>query len=57
MDSEVAARHTNPSFSFCDMISNQTIVQGQPTRPERARVLEKAIEIVKTEGRDVIKLR
>jgi transaldolase len=53
MDPEVAIRHTSSSFSFCDMTSNQAIVQGQATRPERAHVLECAINFVKSKGDDV----
>ncbi|KIM72469.1 hypothetical protein PILCRDRAFT_829717 [Piloderma croceum F 1598] len=50
MDPEVAIQHTRSSFSFCDMTSNQAIVQGQATRPERAHVLECAINLSKSKG-------
>jgi transaldolase len=50
MDPEVTTRHTSHSFSFCDMTSNQAIVQGQATRPERAHILESAIKFVKSKG-------
>ncbi|KAF9076602.1 hypothetical protein BDP27DRAFT_1389435 [Rhodocollybia butyracea] len=47
MDPEVAQRHT-PSTKpfFSDMTSNQAIVSGEATRPERAALLREAIEEV-----------
>lgn len=49
MDPEVAQRHTLSSSApfFCDMTSNQAIVSGQATLPDRAVLLHSAIDEVK----------
>ncbi|KAF7979300.1 hypothetical protein HWV62_43016 [Athelia sp. TMB] len=46
MDPVDAARHTSTSFKFCDMTSNQAIVQGQASRPERSQLLDAAVDSV-----------
>ncbi|KZT65127.1 aldolase [Daedalea quercina L-15889] len=42
MDPAVAARHTSDTAKFCDMTSNQAIVFGEASRPERAGLLAEA---------------
>ena len=42
MDPAVAAKHTGDVVRFCDMTSNQAIVFGEASRPERAVVLQAA---------------
>ncbi|CAK5268933.1 unnamed protein product [Mycena citricolor] len=46
MDPDIAARLTQQT-KFCDMTSNQAIVHGQATRPERALLLKHAVEYAK----------
>lgn len=50
MNPHDAVKHTSPSFSFCDMTSNQAIVQGQIASPGRADVMQAAIDIVKAKS-------
>lgn len=50
MNPHDAVKHTSPSFSFCDMTSNQAIVQGQMASPDRADVMQAAIDIVKAKS-------
>ncbi|KAF7972457.1 hypothetical protein HWV62_17942 [Athelia sp. TMB] len=54
MDPIDAARHTSTSFKFCDMTSNQAIVQGQASRPERSQLFDAAVDSVisKHRGKD-----
>ncbi|KAF5392774.1 hypothetical protein D9757_001011 [Collybiopsis confluens] len=49
MDPEVAKRHNASTASpfFTDMTSNQAIVSGEAVRPERAALLQEAIDEVK----------
>ncbi|KAH9944381.1 aldolase [Epithele typhae] len=48
MDPDVAARHTNIAAKFCDMTSNQAIVYGEATRPERAELFKKACDHIRS---------
>ena len=51
MDPDDARRHTTGAVKFCDMTSNQAIVHGQATRPERAELFKAACSQIKsTEG-------
>lgn len=51
MDPDDARRHTTDAVKFCDMTSNQAIVHGQATRPERAELFKTACSQIKsTEG-------
>ncbi|KAL1744266.1 hypothetical protein HDZ31DRAFT_39043 [Schizophyllum fasciatum] len=51
MDPAVAERHSaNGAVKFSDMTSNQAIVQGQVTRPERANLVKQAVEHVLSKG-------
>lgn len=54
MDPEDATQHTNSLFKFCDMTSNQAIVQGQVARVDRADILEGALKSVKSKAGDLI---
>ncbi|KZP13424.1 aldolase [Athelia psychrophila] len=38
--------HTSTVFKFCDMTSNQAIVQGQASNPDRAQLLDDAVQSV-----------
>ena len=51
MDPAVAAKHTGDVVRFCDMTSNQAIVFGEASRPERAVVLQAACQRV--QGSDI----
>ena len=51
MDPAVAAKHTDDVVRFCDMTSNQAIVFGEASRPERAVVLQAACQRV--QGSDI----
>ncbi|KAA1476575.1 aldolase [Dentipellis sp. KUC8613] len=46
MDPDVAARHTDKASGqqFCDMTSNQAIVYGEATKPERSALLKAAVK-------------
>ncbi|TFY60376.1 hypothetical protein EVG20_g7439 [Dentipellis fragilis] len=46
MDPDVAARHTEEASGqrFCDMTSNQAIVYGEATKPERLALLQAAVK-------------
>ncbi|KAK7694652.1 hypothetical protein QCA50_001839 [Cerrena zonata] len=44
MDPTVAAKHTKDDVRFCDMTSNQAIVFGEASRPERSAVLHAACQ-------------
>lgn len=51
MDPDVAVRHAAEA-RFCDMTSNQAIVDGEGSRPERADILKAACEEAKAAGGD-----
>ncbi|CDO71566.1 hypothetical protein BN946_scf184911.g36 [Trametes cinnabarina] len=48
MDPDVAKRHTSADHKFCDMTSNQAIVYSEAVRPERAHVLNAAVDQIKS---------
>ena len=51
MDPTVSARYTKAGVKLHDMTSNQAIVHGQATRPERAELFKTACSQIKsTEG-------
>ncbi|KAI0078880.1 aldolase [Panus rudis PR-1116 ss-1] len=53
MDPSVAARHTSTTERFSDMTSNQAIVYGEASRPERADILKAACLQAKATGADI----
>lgn len=55
MDPAVAARHTKDDVRFCDMTSNQAIVFGEASRPERNALLLAACQQVRGSETDLDK--
>ncbi|KAI0651857.1 aldolase [Trametes meyenii] len=53
MDPDVAARHTTDAHKFCDMTSNQAIVHGEATRPERANAFNAAVAQIRSAEADL----
>lgn len=51
MDPAVAQRHSD-TCTFMDMTSNQAIVFGELSRPERAHVLSEAVASIKSHDSD-----
>ncbi|KAI0669894.1 aldolase [Trametes maxima] len=53
MDPDVAARHTTDAHRFCDMTSNQAIVHGEATRPQRATAFNAAVTQIRSAEADL----
>ncbi|KAJ8516090.1 hypothetical protein ONZ45_g6548 [Pleurotus djamor] len=52
MDPDIAILHTTSGESFGDMTSNQAIVYNEATRPEKKHLVQQAIGLAQSEGKE-----